>query len=108
MARKKKHYVKNSSVSRSAKPNADTEPGRVLDRKTIGYFPKKTGEDVHIDLLNFKGHELVDVRVFCAYPNGDQYYPSKKGLSLPVGKIPQLIELLQKAKNVARQSGSED
>jgi hypothetical protein len=50
----------------------------------IAQFEKNATEVVRVSLTEYRGHKLVDVRVYYSDDEG-QYRPTKKGVSLAVG-----------------------
>ena len=60
----------------------------------IGALDKKPREQVRVYLGQFYGPR-VDVRIW--FQDGGEYCATKKGVTLPVGKLPQLMDLLQQA-----------
>jgi predicted phosphoadenosine phosphosulfate sulfurtransferase len=52
--------------------------------EVIAQFEKNATEVVRISLTEYRGHKLIDLRVY--YSDGEgQYRPTKKGVSLAVG-----------------------
>ena len=72
---------------------------------TVATIDKNASEEVRVVLDTFKGHNLVDMRVFAAFSAAAVKMPTKKGLSLRVEMIPDLIEGLQQAYAGARERG---
>lgn len=73
----------------------------------IHIIPKNRASEVHIALSSFKGHDLIDIRVF-ARPfgdAGDEPCATREGLSLNVAKLPELIRALQAAWAEAKRRG---
>ena len=50
----------------------------------IAQFEKNATEVVRVSLTEFRGHKLLDFRVYYSDDEG-QYKPTKKGISLSVG-----------------------
>lgn len=71
----------------------------------VAEIAKNSSESVRIVLDTFKGHQLVDLRVFGTFSAASVPMPTKKGLSLNVALIPDLIEALQRAEAKARAMG---
>lgn len=69
---------------------------------TIG---KNASEEVRVTLDEFKGHRLCDARVFSAFSAAAVPMPTKKGLSVRVDMLPDLIAALQQAEITARMMG---
>jgi hypothetical protein len=59
---------------------------------------------VRVDLSEFKGHALVNVRVWETGTDGIDR-PSKAGLALAIRKLPELTRALLKAEDRAREMG---
>ena len=69
----------------------------------IATIEKNSREKVYIDLTEFKGHNLIDIRVFA--DNGSEQTATRKGISLAIAKLPALIDALRKAETEARRRG---
>ena len=62
---------------------------------------------VRISLKEYMGHHCFDIRVFCD-PNHDEgqgRIPTKKGVTMAVTKLPDLVAALQQAVSEARAAG---
>lgn len=57
-------------------------------------FQKNSRETVRITPSVYEGHELIDVRVYAKNRDTNEMGPTKKGISLNVDRIPDLIEAL--------------
>lgn len=69
-------------------------------QQDVGHVDKGKGTLVKVRLNTFKGKNYVDVRTFL----GDKI-PTTKGISLPVGKLSDLINLLEKAEEEVTKNG---
>ena len=59
---------------------------------------KNATEEIRICRDSFKGHDLIDLRVFGRFGGpAAVMMPTKKGVSLQVSQLPALIEALQQA-----------
>jgi hypothetical protein len=52
--------------------------------EVIAQFEKNATEVVRVSLTEFRGHKLIDFRVYYSDDEG-QYKPTKKGVSLSIG-----------------------
>lgn len=52
--------------------------------KLIATFPKNKFEEVRVQIKEFKGYDLVDIRVYTALKDSEEKIPTGKGLSLNV------------------------
>ncbi len=74
------------------------------DEIVVGSFPKNNREEVRVSLSKFKGYDLVGVRQW--YRNEkDEPRPSKSGITIRVDLLPELLELIQKARDIAVENG---
>ena len=73
--------------------------------KLIETIRKNAREEIRIALTLYQGHDLCDVRVFAEPYAGDEWVATKKGISLSVAKLPELIAALQQAVAEARSAG---
>jgi hypothetical protein len=73
----------------------------------IAAFPKNKREIIHVTLSEFKGTDLIDMRVHVPKPNGaeGEVIPTGKGLALAIGKLPQLRAALDLAQAEAERRG---
>lgn len=70
----------------------------------IATIKKNSREEVRVSLDEFRGHHLVNVRVF--YDAGDgEMKPGKQGIAVKVELLPELLSALVAAEMTARQAG---
>ena len=67
----------------------------------IGKIEKSRGAMVKVRLNTFKGKDYIDLRTFLG-----EKIPTTKGVSLPVEKLSELINLLEKAEEEVRKHES--
>lgn len=58
--------------------------------KVVDVFRKNTVEEVRACLQRYRGHRLIDLRVYYHHREGAEPAPTKKGLTLSVRLLPQL------------------
>ncbi len=61
---------------------------------------KNSREKILLSLSNFKGKDLIDLRVWYHDEKDDEYKPSKKGLSISADKYSELKEAVLKMEEV--------
>jgi hypothetical protein len=73
----------------------------------VATIQKNKREVVHVSLSEFKGTDLIDMRVHVPKPNGaeGEVIPTGKGLALAIGKLPQLRAALDLAQAEAERRG---
>ncbi len=69
----------------------------------VGQIEKNKREVIRVTLSNFKGHDLVGLRIW--FKAGDDFKPSSKGIALNVRVLPQLIGLMVDAEKKAEELG---
>jgi len=69
------------------------------DKNEIGTITKNKREKIRAVIQEYKGNELIDLRVWVngGNPEDPEPVPTKKGLTVKTGLIRELIELLKKA-----------
>lgn len=69
-------------------------------------FGKNATEEVRVSLTEYKGHRLVDLRVYYVSPDGEPV-PTKKGLTMSVELYPDLRHsILKLAEALEKQATS--
>jgi len=64
----------------------------------VAEIPKNSREVLRVSRTTFKGHDLLDVRVFYLDPTGvDEPKPTKKGLTLSLNTWAELLPVIQDA-----------
>jgi len=70
----------------------------------ISTITKNASEEIQISLTNFKGHDLIGIRVFTETDEGKKV-PTKKGITCKVSLIPDLKAALEEAEKIAITEG---
>jgi hypothetical protein len=70
-------------------------------------FPKNNSETIRVTPRIFEGYELIDIRVFARNFKTGEVGPTKKGVSINVEKVPELLDALVWALGQACESDSE-
>ena len=65
--------------------------------KLIATFDKNASEEVRVQLREFRGHQLLDMRVYFRPDDGSEPRPTRKGLSVSINLMPKLLEAVQAA-----------
>lgn len=75
--------------------------------KAIAKINKNAMETVVIRLSEFKGRDLIDIRVWMKPEDPreeGELKPTKKGISLGIDAIPELIQALQNAQKALKEA----
>jgi len=67
-----------------------------MKMEEIACFEKNKTETVKICLQEYKGFEVIDIRIWSRI-GGDKEYVTKKGLTIRRELLPELISTLEKA-----------
>ena len=72
--------------------------------KLIATFPKNKFEEIRVQIKEFKGYDLVDIRVFAGSKDGEDKVPTGKGISINVAHFLELKKALIEAERVLREN----
>ena len=62
--------------------------------QTVSVFAKNKFQEVHVGIREFKGNDLVDIRIWTIAQGVDQMVPTAKGVSINIQLLPQLLKAL--------------
>jgi len=65
--------------------------------KLVSKFEKNATEEVRVQLREFRGHQLLDMRVFYFPTEGGEPRPTRKGIAISVGLISKLKDAITQA-----------
>jgi hypothetical protein len=65
---------------------------------------RRRNESVRVSLSEYKGHSIIDVRVFATGTDGIDR-PTPKGVAMGIGRLSELAKALVKAETKARELG---
>ena len=72
--------------------------------KLITSFQKNKFEEVRVQIKEFKGYDLLDIRVYTSLKETDEKIPTGKGLSINVSHFHELKKALLEAEVVLREN----
>ena len=72
--------------------------------KLIATFQKNKFEEVRVQIKEFKGYDLLDIRVYTSLKETDEKIPTEKGLSINVSHYYDLKKALLEAEKVLREN----
>ena len=70
--------------------------------QTVSVFPKNKFQEVHVVIREFKGNDLVDIRIWTIVQGLDQMVPTAKGVTINIHLLPQLIKALEDAEKILK------
>ena len=68
-------------------------------------IPKNATEEVRLELSEYKGHQLLNLRVLWTPDDGTTWHPSKRGFALHAEQLPQLLAVLTALEAEAHRRG---
>ncbi len=68
----------------------------------VSTFPKNKFEEIRVQIKEFKGYDLVDIRVFAGSKEGEEKVPTGKGISINVSHFMDLKKAILEAEQVLR------
>jgi hypothetical protein len=87
----------------AAEERGGSKPPPIIDetQTLIAVLPKNLREEIHITLGAYKGVDRLDIRVFADVDGLGIHIPTKKGVSVRLEQLSELIKALQKAEGAA-------
>ena len=70
--------------------------------QTVSVFPKNKFQEVRVGIREFKGNDLVDIRIWTNAQGVDQMVPTAKGVTINVKLLPQLMKALQDTEKILK------
>ena len=71
----------------------------------VASFQKNKFEEVRVQVKEFKGYDLLDLRVYTTLKDGEEKIPNGKGLSINVTHFIELKNAVLLAEQVLRENG---
>lgn len=72
---------------------------------TIAVIRKNSREEIRVELAEYNGHDLINVRVWADRHDGAGRVATKAGIACNIRLLPELITALQNAEGEARRAG---
>jgi len=70
--------------------------------QTILVFPKNKFQEVRVGIREFKGNDLVDIRIWTNAQGADQMVPTAKGVTINIHLLPQLLKALSDTEKILK------
>jgi hypothetical protein len=80
---------------------------RAMNDLVLATVEKNSREIIRVERSNFKGHDLISIRVWAERRDGS-VVPTRKGISCNVALLPKIIDALQRALEPAQQTGAKE
>ena len=78
----------------------------MLSQGALATIRKNALEEIRVELSEFNGHDLLNIRIWTDPRNGgSERIPTKAGIACRVALLPEIIEALQQAEAQARARG---
>jgi hypothetical protein len=72
--------------------------------QTVSIFAKNKFQEVRVGIREFKGNDLVDIRIWTMTQAAEKMVPTAKGVTVNVHLLPQLLKALQDAEKILKES----
>ncbi len=72
--------------------------------KTVSVFQKNKFQEVRVGIREFKGNDLVDIRIWTLTQGSEDLVPTAKGVSINVSLLPDLMKALQNAEKILKEN----
>lgn len=72
--------------------------------QTVSVFSKNKFQEVRVGIREFKGNDLVDVRIWTISQGADQMVPTAKGVTINIHLLPQLLKALTDTEKILKES----
>lgn len=73
----------------------ETDTAVAADGELVDVIEKNATEQIRVRLREYRGYDLLDLRIF--YQDGEEWKPTRKGLTLRYDRVSDLLEALEKA-----------
>jgi Transcriptional Coactivator p15 (PC4) len=73
--------------------------------RPVAEVPKNSREVLRVELTEFKGHQLVSLRIWYRPEDDQDLRPGNKGFAMRVEKLPELAAAIDRAIEMARAEG---
>lgn len=70
----------------------------------VSIFPKNKFEEIRVQIKEFKGYDLVDIRVFASAKDGEEKVPTGKGVSVNVSHFTELKKAILATEEILRKN----
>ena len=71
--------------------------------KTVASFQKNKFQEIRVGIREFKGNDLVDIRVWTQLQGGDHMVATAKGVSINIHLLPELKKALAEAERILKE-----
>lgn len=72
--------------------------------KTIAVFKKNKFQEVRVGIREFKGNDLVDIRIWTMTQGSNEMVPTAKGVSINVSLLAELKKSLDEVEKVLKEN----
>jgi hypothetical protein len=69
----------------------------MAERTILGIIERNATEELQIAINEYKGKKYVDMRIYYTTDEGDNWNPTKKGITIPPDRLEDVKDALTKA-----------
>jgi len=75
------------------------------EARTVATIQNHALDDIRVRRSTYKGGEFVDLRQFIEPNDGTERIPTRKGITVRINLLPELLEALHQVETEAREAG---
>jgi hypothetical protein len=72
--------------------------------KTVAVFQKNKFQEIRIGIREFKGNDLVDIRIWTMTQGSEEMVPTAKGVTMNISLLPELKKSLESVEKILREN----
>ena len=72
--------------------------------KTVAVFQKNKFQEVRVGIREFKGNDLVDIRIWTQTQGAPDMVATAKGVAIKIGLLPNLMKSLQEVEKTLKEN----
>ncbi len=72
--------------------------------KNVAVIKKNKFQEIRIGIKEFKGIDLIDIRIWTQTQGADEMVPTAKGVSLNVNLLPELKKAVEQLEQVLKEN----
>ena len=72
--------------------------------KTVATFKKNKFQEVRVGIREFKGNDLIDIRIWTQTQGADEMVPTAKGVSININLLEDLKKSIAVAEHILKEN----
>lgn len=88
--------LRTKAKAKQPRRTADPSIGKT---KPLARIPNGIGTELRVEVMRYSRFDRIDVRLWFVPDGGEEYIPSRKGVSIDGTQLPAIIAALQEARS---------